>query len=180
MTQRKAPAKEAKPAQGRADKPPAPAKKRSRVDWDAIEPHYRAGIRALKDIGREFDVSDAAIIKHARLHDWARSPKPTRTVVLRAEVDEFARSGFVYVIFVESGPERFYKIGMAAHFDSRLKGHQCSSPFDVKVACCYFVGNMRAEEATLHALFATQRVRGEWFRLTPADLSTISGRALLV
>lgn len=47
--------------------------KRQRVDWDAIEPHYRAGIRALKDIGREFEVSDAAIIKHARGHGWARN-----------------------------------------------------------------------------------------------------------
>lgn len=51
------------------------AKKRSRVDWDAIEPHYRAGIRALKDIGAEFDVSDAGIIKHAREKGWTRNLK---------------------------------------------------------------------------------------------------------
>lgn len=46
-----------------------------RVDWDAIEPHYRAGIRALKDIGSEFGVSDAGIIKHAREAGWTRNLK---------------------------------------------------------------------------------------------------------
>lgn len=49
--------------------------KRTRVDWDALEPHYRAGIRALKDIGREFGVSDAGIIKHARDAGWTRNLK---------------------------------------------------------------------------------------------------------
>lgn len=48
---------------------------RQRVDWDAIEPHYRAGIRSLKDIGAEFEVSDAAIIKHAKAKGWTRNLK---------------------------------------------------------------------------------------------------------
>lgn len=47
--------------------------KRPRADWDAIEPHYRAGIRSLADIGSEFGVSDAAIIKHARKQEWTRN-----------------------------------------------------------------------------------------------------------
>lgn len=55
--------------------PTKPAAKRQRVDWDAIAPHYRAGIRSLKDIGTEFEVSDAAIIKHARLNGWDRNLK---------------------------------------------------------------------------------------------------------
>lgn len=45
------------------------------VDWDGIHPNYRAGIRSLRDIGEEFDVSDAAIIKHARNHGWTRDLK---------------------------------------------------------------------------------------------------------
>lgn len=51
------------------------ATKTARVDWDAIEPHYRAGIRALKDIGKQFEVSDAAIIKHAKKAGWTRNLK---------------------------------------------------------------------------------------------------------
>ncbi len=37
--------------------------------------HYRAGARSLKDIGKEFEVSDAAIIKHARKQGWTRDLK---------------------------------------------------------------------------------------------------------
>lgn len=47
----------------------------SKVDWDALGPHFRAGIRSLKDIGAEFCVSDAAIIKHARKVGWTRDLK---------------------------------------------------------------------------------------------------------
>lgn len=43
-----------------------------------------------------------------------------------------------------------------------------------------FVGNMRAEERELHALFGDQRVRGEWFRLSSEDLQQIAQRAMLV
>lgn len=57
-------------APGPATKPP-----RARVDWDALAPHYRAGIRSLKDIGAEFEVSDAAIIKHAKKEGWTRDLK---------------------------------------------------------------------------------------------------------
>lgn len=51
------------------------AEKRARVDWDAVEPHYRAGIRSLRDIGEEFGCSDAAIVKHATKNAWTRNLK---------------------------------------------------------------------------------------------------------
>ena len=50
-------------------------KEQKQIDWDALEPHYRAGIRSLKDMGAEFEVSDAAIIKHARKNEWTRNLK---------------------------------------------------------------------------------------------------------
>lgn len=49
------------------------ADKRPRVDWDALKPHYCAGVRPLKDIGEEFGCSDAAIIKHAKKMGWERN-----------------------------------------------------------------------------------------------------------
>lgn len=42
------------------------------VDWEAVEMHYRAGVRSLKDIGKEFGVSDAGIIKKAKGKGWSR------------------------------------------------------------------------------------------------------------
>jgi hypothetical protein len=46
---------------------------RNKVDWDALEPHYRAGIRSFGDMAAEFGVSDAGIIKHAKVHGWTRN-----------------------------------------------------------------------------------------------------------
>lgn len=45
---------------------------RPAVDWEAVECEYRAGIRSLKDIGSEFGVSDAGIIKRAKRDGWTR------------------------------------------------------------------------------------------------------------
>lgn len=45
------------------------------IDWDALEPHYRAGVRSLKDLGKEFGCSDAAIVKKAKRENWTRNLK---------------------------------------------------------------------------------------------------------
>ena len=42
------------------------------IDWEAVEFHYRAGIRSLKSIGAEFGVSDAGILKRAKRDGWSR------------------------------------------------------------------------------------------------------------
>lgn len=48
---------------------------RKQIDWEAVEIQYRAGIRSLKDIGAEFGVSDAAIVKRAKRDSWVRDLK---------------------------------------------------------------------------------------------------------
>jgi hypothetical protein len=45
---------------------------KSIIDWDKVEIEYRAGIRSLKDIGKQFSVSDAGIIKKAGKEGWTR------------------------------------------------------------------------------------------------------------
>ncbi len=45
---------------------------RRNIDWEAVEREYLAGIRSLKDIGAEYGVSDAGIIKRARRDGWTR------------------------------------------------------------------------------------------------------------
>jgi hypothetical protein len=42
------------------------------IDWPAVELEYRAGIRSLKSIGKEFGVSDAGILKRAKRDEWTR------------------------------------------------------------------------------------------------------------
>lgn len=53
------------------------------IDWEAVEVQYRAGIRSLKDIGAEFGVSDAGIIKRAKRHGWVRDLKAK--IIAKAE-----------------------------------------------------------------------------------------------
>lgn len=48
---------------------------RKQVDWEAVEMQYRAGLRSLKEIGIEFGVSDAGIIKRAKRDGWERDLK---------------------------------------------------------------------------------------------------------
>ena len=155
------------------------------TDWERIELDYRAGIKTLRQIADENGITHGAINKRAKRDGWerdlshgnARRLEPVRLV----EVDEMSKAGFVYVIYMEdSAKERFYKIGMASSFTARFSAHQCASPFDLCVACAYFVGNMRAEEAYLHTEFADNRIRGEWFRLSDEDLELVAKRAKLV
>jgi hypothetical protein len=155
--------------------------KKAAPDWERIEADYRAGVRTLRDIASEHGITHAGVMKRAKRDGWARAecPAESRAVVL-APKDEMDASGFVYVIFIDTGAERFYKIGLAKSFGSRFDQHQTSSPFEIRVACCYFVGHMRAEERRLHERFAASRVRGEWFKLSTGDLREIAAGSLLV
>lgn len=46
---------------------------RKQVDWDSLEPHYRAGVISLAALGKEYGCSDAAIVKHAKNSGWTRN-----------------------------------------------------------------------------------------------------------
>jgi len=154
------------------------------VDWEAMRPDWMAGIKSVLQLSEEHEVSRAAIIKHWGKQGVERdlAGKIKAKAVIKDEApDPLDKSGFVYVIYIDdSSNNRFYKIGMAVGFNSRFSNHQCSTPFDICVACVYFVPNMRAEERSLHAMFAEKKVRGEWFKLDHEDLITISVRSLLI
>lgn len=84
---------------------------RKKVDWDGLEPHYRAGTRSLKDIGQQFEVSDAAIVKHARVKGWtrnlqakiqAKADAKVSAAVVSAEVREKKALTEALVVDVES------------------------------------------------------------------------------
>jgi hypothetical protein len=90
------------------------------VDWDAIEPHYRAGIRSLKEIGEEFEVSDAAIIKHAKKKGWTRDLRAKIAARAEAKVSAAAVSAEVSAAktanqeqIVEANAEAIFRIRMA-------------------------------------------------------------------
>lgn len=151
-------------------------------DWEKIELDYRAGIKTLREIAADHGISHQAINKRAKRDGWARAERAIdRDTPVKLDGADDGRAGFLYVIYLDdSAGERFYKIGMAGSFTARHGAHQCASPFEIRVACAYYVGDMRAEERFLHAKFSTHRVRGEWFRLADHDLSMIAERAKLI
>lgn len=81
------------------------------IDWEAVEVQYRAGLRSLKDIGAEFGVSDAAIIKRAKRDEWVRNLKAkiqakadakVSAAMVSAEVSKLTKQREKEVIEVES------------------------------------------------------------------------------
>lgn len=46
--------------------------KRQPIDWESVEREYRAGIRSLADIGKEYGVSAPGILKRAKKEGWDR------------------------------------------------------------------------------------------------------------
>lgn len=152
------------------------------VDWKAIERDYRAGIKTLRAIADEHSITHPAVSKRAKRDGWERDVIDRSVVkekVVVPSMDEMSASGFVYVVYIDTGLERIYKVGLAKHFGARMDQHQTSSPFEICVAICYYTGNMRMEERTLHAMFQDKHVRGEWFRLSDSDLDAIACRARL-
>ena len=161
---------------------------RRQKDWERIEPGWRAGIKSVLQLAADYEaetgdkITHTAINKHFKKIGVLRnfSPENIGRFTVQAESNSFDGSGFIYVIYLEdSAGERFYKIGMAKTFHSRLAAHQCSSPFDIFISCAYFVANMRAEETHLHKLFIDKKVKGEWFKLEAEDLSVIATRSVI-
>lgn len=158
--------------------------KKKKIDWEKIEVDYRAGVKTLREIADEHNITHGAINKRAKRDGWERdltAKIKTKAILQKDEVDPLDKSGFVYVIYIDdSAEERYFKIGMASSFNIRFGSHQCVSPFDICVACVYFVPNMRVEERILHTMFAEKKVRGEWFKLDTNDLRVIASRSLIL
>lgn len=92
------------------------------VDWDALYPHYHAGIRAFKDIGAEFGVSDAAIIKKARKEGWTRDLKGK----IQAKADKLVSAAMVSAeVSAETKVTEKLTIEVEAEIQSRIRlGHR--------------------------------------------------------
>src|SRR3984957_3669508 len=69
---------------------------RKRVDWEAIEREYRAGQLSVREIGRRYEVDEAAVRKHAKAEGWTRA--------LAAKVREAVREKLVRNVGPQDGP----------------------------------------------------------------------------
>lgn len=82
--------------------------------------------------------------------------------------------GYVYLIQAASG---FYKIGRTANPKNRIRTFSVKLPFEVDYLCLIKTKNMYKLERELHKRYEKKRVRGEWFKLSPADVEYIKGLA---
>ena len=81
------------------------------VRWDEIEPHYKAGLRSVASIGRQFGVSHVAILKHAKKMDWVRSLKPQ----ILARADELVTAAQVTGSVTAKAPSVTERIAVESH-----------------------------------------------------------------
>lgn len=61
------------------------------IDWEKIELDYRAGVKSLREIAAEHEISDGAIRKRAKRDDWSRD----LSAKIKAKADDLVRKELV-------------------------------------------------------------------------------------
>lgn len=79
-------------------------------------------------------------------------------------------SGYVYLIAEQHG---LVKIGKATDPDARLESLQAVIPYPLVLLLTIPAVDFHRLERELHQRFASLRVRGEWFRLSPYDIEAL-------
>lgn len=151
--------------------------KENAIDWGAIEAAFKTTPKTASELARDFGLPPSTVTRHAAKCGWWGGRRAALLSAPRELTDQ--TSGFIYVASVSAGEEKSFKIGKAIRVDERIKAHQVSCPLEIRLEVSYFARDMHSEERMLHMCFADQRIRGEWFRLSDADLAFIAGRCVL-
>ena len=138
---------------------------------------YHTGQFTQRDLARKYDVSTATANKLCKLISKSEIVKQYSHFVQKPF--ENKNDGFLYVIyFKDSANNIFHKIGIASDIKNRLKQHQTSSPFTIRIALCYYCEDTYDEEMFLHSMFKKRNINGEWFILDEKELIEIRNRSL--
>lgn len=106
------------------------------------------------------------IIKPIEKH--IKPPSPPKPIIIKSR----NRSGFVYLLATPHDVTLF-KIGRTSNPDNRLRTFNVKLPFPVEYTHLIKTDDMYTLESALHRRFASQRLNGEFFRLTEADVQYI-------
>lgn len=117
--------------------------------------------------------SDAEIEAHnrERYFEWERSKEEASGSVPRPKPERRPVPGYVYVL---EGNDTF-KIGRAKDPTKRSETLATQLPYPVELLCSVWSEDCKALEAELHERYASKRLNGEWFDLSPDDVAYIQG-----
>ncbi len=82
------------------------------------------------------------------------------------------RGGYVYFVRCETD-DGHIKIGRARHISARLTDLQICCPYPLRVVAFMWSSDPVALEWKMQAIHNKDRIRGEWFRLSPKLMGTI-------
>lgn len=89
----------------------------------------------------------------------------------RRELPKY-QPGYIYII-KDIDVTGYCKIGCSVEPQSRLRHFGAKLPFRCEMIHMFKVKNMRDSESSLHQKYKSKRIRGEWFKLSRADLEYI-------
>ena len=81
------------------------------------------------------------------------------------------RAGFVYVVKELTG--KYYKIGRTVDPSDRIKTFEVKLPMRVEYVLLLPTDDMYKLESSLHTLYASKHVNGEWFVLNANDINNM-------
>jgi hypothetical protein len=84
-------------------------------------------------------------------------------------MDFWGKSEYLYLI--KSG--KYTKIGIATSCEDRIGSLQIGNPYELSLEKFFHVMDAGDVESALHAIYRKQRVRGEWYDLSAADIRKI-------
>ena len=81
-------------------------------------------------------------------------------------------AGYVYVI-QDVDVTKYYKIGYTTHPVTRMENFGVKLPFEIEVIAILETDDAEELEQELHQRYTKLWIRGEWFKLTGADIEEI-------
>lgn len=114
------------------------------------------------DLKKEREKQDAEERKEKRLEEKA--------IRKEQELQQPKYSGVIYLMRAENG---LYKIGRSKDIEKRLNGLNREIPIKVEVVHTIPTDDTLTSEKILHGRYKAERVKYEWFHLSPAQVEEI-------
>jgi len=113
-----------------------------------------------------------AVLEATYPHPIVASVSASKSVSTPTEPEVNRREGYVYLLRTLHDSTAF-KIGRTKNPKNRIKTFATKFPFKVQYVCLLHTNDMITLEKQLHDQFASQRLDGEFFRLSQSDVQYI-------